>query len=190
MPSLKIPEDLQSVIYFHGHLCPGLVIGYRATQVGLGRLGVERARDEELVCVVENNSCSVDAVQYLAACTFGKGNLFFRDYGKQVFTFARRDPTRRGVRVSLKPTPSPASEEERDPIRLRELVIEQFLSLPEEEMFWIDQVEVELPEEARILPSFLCDNCGEPTMLTRQAEKDGRKLCVPCSEGWIPSHPR
>ena len=35
---------------------------------------------------------------------------------------------------------------------------------------------------ARLL--YLCDNCGEPTMQTRVGEKDGRKLCIPCSEGW------
>ena len=25
-----LPEDLQKVVAFHGHLCPGLLLGYRA----------------------------------------------------------------------------------------------------------------------------------------------------------------
>ncbi len=179
-----IPEDLRGAVDFHGHLCPGLVIGYRATRAALARLGIQRARDEELVCLVENSSCSVDAVQYLSGCTFGKGNLFFRDYGKQVFTFARRDAAGRAVRVSLKPVgPGPAAEAPPDPARAREDKIDQFLSLPEEEMFKVEEVPLELPEEARILPSILCDNCGEPVMSTRVVEAGGRKLCIPCREG-------
>jgi formylmethanofuran dehydrogenase subunit E len=50
-------------------------------------------------------------------------------------------------------------------------------------MFKVEEVALELPEEARILPSILCDNCGEPVMATRVVEAGGRKLCIPCSEG-------
>jgi hypothetical protein len=39
---------------------------------------------------VENDSCAVDAVQVMTGCTFGKGNLIFRDYGKQAYTFMSR----------------------------------------------------------------------------------------------------
>ncbi len=46
-------------IRFHGHECPGLAIGYRATEVAINELGIpaERAKDEELVCVAENDAC-------------------------------------------------------------------------------------------------------------------------------------
>ncbi len=178
-----LPEDLSEAVSFHGHLCPGLVIGYRATHAALNRLKVERSRDEELVCVVENSSCSVDAVQCLAGCTFGKGNLVFRDYGKQVFTFARRSDAGRAVRVSLRLAgPGPRVEPPADPARARQEKIDLFLSLPEAEMFEVEEVSLELPTEARILPSIPCENCGEPVMSSRIVEKDGRRLCIPCSE--------
>ncbi len=180
----SLPKKLREVSEFHGHLCPGIIIGYRASLIALEKLEVQRAKDEELICVVENNSCSVDAVQYLTGCTFGKGNLFFSDYGKQVFTFARRDQVNKAIRVSLKPISFSEEFQEVDPQRARELKIEQFLNAPEKEMFWVDQVELELPEEARVLPSLLCDRCGEPTMQTRLASVDGEKLCIPCREGW------
>ena len=51
-------------------------------------------KDEELVCIAENNSCSVDAVQSLLGCTTGKGNLILVDNGKQAFTFYSRDQNR------------------------------------------------------------------------------------------------
>ena len=182
---MEIPEDLQGLTEFHGHLCPGLAIGYRATRAGLRRLSVERSRDEELVCVVENDSCSVDAAQYLAGCTFGKGNLFFRDYGKQVFTFARRGSVGEAVRVSLKPG-AWGEEAPPDPGEARRVKLERFLTLPEEEMFWIDLVPLELPPQATIHPSLPCDSCGEPVMATRLVEREGKRLCIPCSEGWSP----
>ena len=41
--------------------------------------------------IVENDSCSVDAIQVVTGCTMGKGNLIFKDYGKHVYTFINRD---------------------------------------------------------------------------------------------------
>ena len=88
--NMHLPEDLKPVIDFHGHFCPGVLIGWRASKLALKLLGVGRDRDEELVAITENDACGVDAVQYVLGCTFGKGNLVFRDYGKQAFTVFRR----------------------------------------------------------------------------------------------------
>jgi formylmethanofuran dehydrogenase subunit E len=76
MPDSQLPADLDKVVAFHGHLCPGLLIGYRAAKAARQALGLAApSQDEELVAVVENNSCSVDAFQVLLSTTFGKGNL-------------------------------------------------------------------------------------------------------------------
>ena len=64
---------LDQVMSFHGHFCPGLLIGYRAALAGLHQLGVERAADEQLVAIAETDVCGVDAVQYVTGCTVGKG---------------------------------------------------------------------------------------------------------------------
>ncbi|MDI6873323.1 MAG: FmdE family protein [Actinomycetota bacterium] len=178
---VKVPEDLQETARFHGHLCPGLALGYRAVRAAMDRMGLERSRDEELVCVVENDSCSVDAVQYLAGCTFGKGNLVFRDHGKQVFTFASRSHPGKAVRVSLRADafPPPGDEE---PSARRERVLRKLLEAPLKELFRVEEVDFRLPEEAVIHPSVPCERCGEPTMQTRLVEVDGKKLCIPCAE--------
>ena len=86
------------IVRFHGHECPGIAIGYRMATAAMARLSTIRAADEELVAIVENDACGVDAVQCLTGCTFGKGNLLFRDYGKQVYTIYARS-SRQGVRV-------------------------------------------------------------------------------------------
>ena len=88
------------VIQFHGHACPGLALGYRVANLALKELGL-RARDEELVAIVENNSCAVDAIQFICGCTFGKGNFIYRDFGKQVYTFFKR-PNTEALRIAVK----------------------------------------------------------------------------------------
>ena len=79
---------VRKAIDFHGHWCPGLAIGVRAAQWALQEMG--KAPDEEIVAVVETDMCGVDAIQALMGCTFGKGNLIHRDYGKTAFAFYRR----------------------------------------------------------------------------------------------------
>jgi len=166
-----IPPDLKPIIDFHGHFCPGLVLGYRAAKAGMERIHAMRSEDEELIAIVENNSCAVDAIQYMTGCTFGKGNFFFRDYGKHVYTLALR-PLGRGVRVSLKGTMF--EKEDRDER------IAQILSIDENELFDIRDVTIELPSHARIHESVPCSRCGEPVMETRIKEKDGKGYCIPC----------
>src|SRR5680860_1042679 len=97
---LGLPADLQRAVDFHGHVCPGLVIGYRAAKAAAHALQVETSGDEELILIAENDSCSVDAFQVLLSTTFGKGNLYFRDHGKQVFTVGDRH-SERAVRVPI-----------------------------------------------------------------------------------------
>lgn len=83
-----LQKDWERCIDFHGHQCPGLAIGFRVAMAARKGLGVTSAGDEELVCVAENDSCSVDAIQLLLSCTLGKGNLLYRDRGKQAFSFS------------------------------------------------------------------------------------------------------
>ena len=98
---------------FHGHTCPGLATGYRMTEIAMDFLGIplEKAKDEELVCIAENEACGVDAVQVLLSCTPGKGNMIFRKKGKMAFTFFDRR-TGKGVRVVAKPIPRDGDRQE------------------------------------------------------------------------------
>ena len=101
--------NFDDAVKFHGHACPGLAIGYRVANLALKELGL-RARDEELVAMVENNSCAVDAIQLICGCTFGKGNLIFKDFGKQVYTFIKR-PHPEAVRIAVNWEPPPEDPE-------------------------------------------------------------------------------
>ena len=194
--SAEFPKDFQECVQFHGHLCPGLAIGYAAVKAGTERLELGPSPDEEVVAIVENDSCAVDAVQVLLGCTFGKGNLIFRDWGKQVFTFFGRD-SGKAVRVSFL-GPLPGSDERhalRQKIdaglatdedmeaweRLRTDVTKEVISRPATDFFQVKEIDCDPPPKASVVSTRLCDSCGEPVTEHRIVEHRGSRVCKECA---------
>lgn len=190
--------DLEDAIEFHGHLCPGLVIGYRVGTYAAEQFK-DRSEDEELVVVVENKSCGVDAIQVINGCTFGKGNLVFKDLGKHVYTFFKRGD-RNALRISVNPRKrsndekynelfpkvrnGTATAEELEEFRKRHAEKSYaILDIPDEELFTVTNVETEPPEKAMIYRSIACAECGEEAMETRLRVKEGKMVCLSCFEG-------
>jgi formylmethanofuran dehydrogenase subunit E len=193
-------KPFSDVTEFHGHICPGSAIGYKAAEAGLNELKSNMSQDEEIVAIVENDSCAVDAVQVLTGCTFGKGNLVFLDHGKQVYTFINR-ATNDAVRISLKNSFSVdslapelgklrarvnsgiATELEKDDMKNMTVdVSNDILEIPYNKMFDVEHVEVELPKKARIFKSVICSQCGEMVSEPRSRIKNGKIVCIPCFE--------
>lgn len=189
-------DDFKRCLEFHGHLCPGLSIGYRATLAAMEWLREQRAEDEELVAIVENDACGVDAVQVLSGCTFGKGNFIYRDHGKQVFSFVSRE-SGKGVRVALKAGAfvqddrhleligkmrnNELSEPERAEFRqMHRRKSCDLLEKPLDEIFELEAVAIEIPPKAQIERSKVCDVCGEPTMASKTAIVGDKCLCRSC----------
>lgn len=164
------------IIRFHGHECPGLAMGYRMAEAAMEKLKEMRAEDEELVAIVENDACGVDALQCVTGCTFGKGNLIFHDYGKHVYTIYSRN-TRSGVRVVFHGKGIPDNIREN-----RAKLTEWILSAPEESIVSVTSVTVAEPEPARIRKSIPCSFCGESVMETRVRNVNGMPACIPCAE--------
>ena len=190
-------KPFEDVIEFHGHSCPGLAIGYRVSLLALKEVG-ERASDEELIAIVENNSCAVDAVQVMTGCTFGKGNLIFRDYGKQVYIFIKR-PSGNGIRISVDWKSPEETDDEKHMWdrymkgdRSEEVLktvhdrkankINLVLNANNEELLKVTKGKMDLPEEAEIYPSLSCAICGEKVMEPRARVKNGKIVCIPCFE--------
>jgi formylmethanofuran dehydrogenase subunit E len=191
-------EDFKKCLDFHGHLCPGLSIGYRAATAGLAWLKERRAEDEELIAIVETDACGADAIQVLTGCTFGKGNFLYKDRGKQVLSLISRR-TGKGVRVAMKWGAFQPSERHlelidkmRSDTATEEEIAEfqqlhrqrccQLLEAPSEDLFSITEVTVPMPEKAKIEPSKQCDRCGEPTMSSKMSVVNDRLLCRDCAD--------
>jgi len=154
----------EECIDFHGHFCGGLTIGFKAAIYAMEILNIERSKDEELVCIAENDSCSIDGIQYVAGCTVGKGNLLFRLRGKQAYNFYNRK-TGDSVRLILK-------EKKRSK--------EDMLNMDGSEIFDKTPIKFELPESARIFKSYDCEICGERTADYFMREQEGKKVCLDC----------
>jgi len=189
-------EAFKQCVDFHGHVCPGIAIGFQAVKACMSELAETRAEDEELVAVVETDACSADAVQVLTGCTFGKGNFFYRDYGKMALTLLSRK-TGKGVRACQVPQARTPNDEhrrlmdkvragtatEQEENRFKELHLERcsdILGTPLEDLFTVKPAEMEMPEKARIESSELCDRCGESAMGSKLEKLENETVCRGC----------
>jgi formylmethanofuran dehydrogenase subunit E len=188
-------QQIKQTTDFHGHWCPGLAIGIRAAEWALKEMG--KAPDDEIVAVVETDMCGVDAIQFLTGCTFGKGNLIHKDYGKNAFTFYRRRDGK-ATRLVLRPTiygdtgplmrklhhkmqtEGLSEEEDKTWNETRGAISTRIMESDMAEVFEFKAPESSVPKKARILASLTCESCGEPVMETRTRRFNDQVLCIPC----------
>jgi formylmethanofuran dehydrogenase subunit E len=191
-------EDFTKCVEFHGHICPGLAIGFQAAQTLMKRLGVRRAPDEELLAIVETDACGADAIQVITGCTFGKGNFIFKNYGKHAFSLVDRK-RRKAMRVCLRPDAFEAEPEylslakkaQKDEASPRELAqfrrlqqerTKKLLDADAESVFKIEEISPDIPPKARIMESSTCDFCGEPTKKDLLRTMNGKQVCIHCAQ--------
>jgi formylmethanofuran dehydrogenase subunit E len=194
LPALD-QATIDYAIRFHGHQCGGLAIGIQAARLALREVGAP-APDEEIVAVVETDMCAVDAIQALTGCTFGKGNLIHRDWGKNAYTFFRRSDGK-AVRIAprdgwhrsaelealmAKPGAELTPAEQARAAQLRTEWELQLLATDPDELFSVTPVIEPMPHRARLHASVHCAECGEQAMETRVRKLAGRDLCLPCFE--------
>ncbi|AEH24865.1 FmdE family protein [Pyrococcus yayanosii] len=189
---------------FHGHVCPYLALGVRASliameELGVGRLDHSGSVDESVLAIVEVNSCFTDGVQVTTGCTLGNNSLIYLDLGKTALTLVKRS-TWEGVRVYAdaeklrKYYPPDAmelfrkvvkerkgTEEERRRLwELWEDIAYTMLNLPKEE-FKIERLKVAPIEQAPIVESVRCAKCGELVMETRTVYINDKPFCLRCA---------
>lgn len=94
---------------FHGHECGGLTIGYKAALYVAELL--ELSGGEPVVCIAENNACSIDAIRVILGCSEADGSLRFRLTNRQVYSFLNR-ATGKAVRLALRDRPEGVTREQ------------------------------------------------------------------------------
>jgi formylmethanofuran dehydrogenase subunit E len=197
MTSSELESMMKQAVKFHGHSCPGLAIGVVVSKIALEN--AKRAADEELVAVVENDACGIDAIQVLTGCTFGKGNLIHNDYGKSVYTFYNRN-TDKAIRISLKNDIFDSGDGQRrrelskkindgtatnTEIKEHEKLRDEFRSYildSADRLFNIQEIDIVSPSKARRFDNIKCELCGEPVMATRIQNIAGQRVCMPCAK--------
>lgn len=189
---------------FHGHICPFLVLGLRASEIAMERLEVRKAGEaesvgEEILAIVECNNCFTDGVQIATGCTLGNNSLVYLDLGKNALTLVKRSDWK-GVRVYIDAEKLRSKYFSKEALELFEKVVakrsgttEDFKklrkmweeigylmsNLPEKE-FKIEELRVNEIERAPIFESVRCETCGELAMKTRITFVGGKAICLGC----------
>ena len=192
---------LESALVIHGHLCGAMPLGFRAGRLALKALDVDREPNMAKVALVETGTahaagCFADGVQLATGCTFGKGLEKLLNYGKWAVTIAIKKDGK-AVRVSVKPEAVEAMFAGKFMDRRREgippaevspdLIVEPFkktISRPDEEFLEVSDVfTYTFPPAPK--PSFnigKCEVCGEMVAENKLRIKQGKPVCLPCSE--------
>jgi len=198
-------DILDKARFFHGHVCPFLALGIKASVVAMDRLGVKRlgfdeSVSEKILAIVECNNCFTDGVQVATGCTLGNNCLLYFDLGKIALTLVKRS-TWEGVRVYIDSQMLKEEYFSKEALDLfRKIVVmrkgskEDRKILSElweklgykmfnvsESKFKIDKVKASPMEKAPIFKSLRCESCGEFAMETRIVKISGKNYCLKCA---------
>jgi formylmethanofuran dehydrogenase subunit E len=180
-------ELLQRAEQAHGHMCAGQVLGVRMALLGCRSVGINdpRGADKKNILVfIEIDRCAADAINTVTGCRLGKRTLKFYDYGKLAATFLNAK-TGEAVRVVALDSSREVADRcfaEIDSKYERQL--RAYQTLADDELFKVQRVRVELPEQdrpGRPISRVKCDSCGEGINDRRESVRDGRTLCRACA---------
>ncbi len=185
LPIHRRPFDdlLAEAVSFHGHLCPGQVLGVRMTMAGCREVDVPEPRNagKSLVVIVEIDRCPADAVQALTGVSVGKRTLRHADFGKTAATFVNR-VTGRAVRVvareSARDLAARLVPDESDP---RHAQIVAYRRLAEPDLLAFQRVIVDGAWLDRSRVRVACHACGEAVSYEREVSRAGVRLCRACA---------
>ncbi|HWQ66460.1 MAG TPA: FmdE family protein [Methanospirillum sp.] len=170
---------LQKAKEFHGEICPGIVMGTRMTIAGMREIGMDPLKKtHDLIVYVEIDRCATDAIQAITGVSLGHRSLKHMNYGKFAATFINTT-SNKAVRVTALP------KRPDQPTDMKE-VAKMVCNAPEEELFRIQQVTVNIPPED--LPGFpthkdVCTRCGEQIMDRKEVMIEGKAVCKNCAQG-------
>ena len=171
----------------HGHICAGQVIGVRMSMLGLQKIGINDPKGtdrKKLYVLVEIDRCATDAIQSVTGCSLGKRSMRWMDFGIMAATFVNLE-TNRAVRGTAREEARelskkyvPAAED-----RYRQQ-LEAYRIMPEEELFFVQEVKVDIPEcdmPGRPLRRVQCELCGDYTQDCREVLQDDKIICRACA---------
>ena len=185
---------------FHGHKCPAMPMGLRVGAAAMNALGVERAKDGQLVAFVDLGehhcaTCFADGLQVILGTTFGKGNLKKTHKGKWAVTLIDK-AAGKAVRVTPKAEAMLANKQtaffkdyrekgipaSKVPAEVVDPLVNMVINAPEDKLINISDIFDFVPEAHKdSFNSFVCDECGEMVVEEYGRIKAGRHVCIDCA---------
>lgn len=189
---------------FHGHICPFVALGVKASLLLLKKMNIERASlqdtiNESLLAIVECNNCFLDGVQIATGCTVGNNSLIYLDTGKNALTLVRRS-TFDGFRLYMdsekvkKYFPKRGTELFDKVVKHRNATSDEIKEMSvlweqtgykmfelDDSIFDVKPIKIKPIERAPIFDSVKCDNCEELVMSTKILNLNGKHYCATCA---------
>ena len=185
---------------FHGHKCPAMPMGLRVGAAAMNKLGIERAKDGQIVAFVDLGddhcaTCYGDGLQVIMGTTFGKGNLKKTHKGKWAVTVVDK-ATNRAVIVTPKAEAmlnnkktafftdyrmlgKPASTV---PAEIVDPLVTGVMNAPDEKLLNISPIfEYKLEPKKDSFDGFVCEECGEMTVMEYGRIKGDKNVCIDCA---------
>ncbi|MDK2892890.1 FmdE family protein [Methanohalophilus sp.] len=193
-------ETLEIGFKFHGHRCPGMPLGLRLAWAAMEKLGVSRAKDGELMALVEIGDahcagCFGDGVQVATGCTFGKGNIKKTYAGKIALTLISTKDNK-AVRVHALPElfakmeKSPFIQQRSSgvpaskvPTEISQPAINMIMSMPDSDFIEVSEVfDYKVDSPVVQFKRVQCSKCKEMVIEKYARVLDDEIVCRPCLE--------
>lgn len=185
MGSFETLLDISTKI--HGHICAGQVIGVRMSMIGLQLIGIDDPKGKDrkkLYVLVEIDRCATDAIQSVTGCSLGKRSMRWMDFGIMAATFVNLE-TGKAVRITAREESRELSKKYANDIENKyQRQLAAYKIMPQEELFAIQNVKVDLPGcdmPGRPMRRVQCEECGDWVQDCREVELEGRILCRACN---------
>jgi formylmethanofuran dehydrogenase subunit E len=200
MTNINPQEWLEFGQKFHGHKCPAMPLGLRVGAAAMNKLGVERAKDGQILAFVDLGedhcaTCYADGLQVIMGTTFGKGNIKKTHKGKWAVTLVDRS-SGKAVRVTpqaeamLQNKQSDFFKQFREkgipastvPNEVVDPLITKVMSAPQEMLLNVSNVfDYKLEPKKDSFNGFVCEECGEMTVEEYGRIKNGKHVCIDCA---------
>ena len=139
---------------------------------------------KQLLAIAETDGCFVSGISVTTGCSISRRTLRIEDYGKIATTFFTVD-TEQALRIAPRLDVRQRANQYAPHRKQRYYAqLEGYQIMPNEEMFFVQEVSLSLPVERIIGKAGVrvnCGNCGEEIINQREIFQDGRLLCKACS---------
>jgi formylmethanofuran dehydrogenase subunit E len=171
----------------HGHLCPGQVVGVRMAILGCRLIGLDEPRElpqiKQLLVYVEIDRCATDAIAYVTGAKLGRRSLKFIDNGIMAATFVNLDSDT-AVRIVSTETARELTHVHAPGVEdVRQQELEAYKNMPDEALFTVTPVSVEVPVHDMPGPPWFKAQCGSVVRDKKEVLINNRILCRPCAHG-------
>ena len=179
-------ELLDEAVKFHGHLCPGQVIGVRMSMLGLQLIGISDPKGvdrRKMYVIVEIDRCATDAIQSVTGCRLGKRTMGFKDFGIMAATFVNLHTSASVRIVAREEARSLAVKYAGHILDKREQQLQAYKTMLEDELFAVYPVHIKVGQNdlpGKPVSRVSCDHCGEWVQDGREVKGDNATLCKSC----------